>query len=720
METDNNKEILESLPVTTSIPLPDENAILPDETDDFLEILTKKKSKKKTIRNIIVLVLCIAIVGTAITLSINHFVDSSSQTETVYRESVISKGDITVGMTESSSISLTKNEITLPITAEIEEIYVKSGQMVKEGDPLFKYSSDDAQDYLDDYALEVQTASIALQNAQADQKTKLLSAKQNLEISQLESEQASESKELTLEQLKLSLSNAQSDFENAEEKLNSLDDLSDDIVNDIETLSDYYSNMIYYEELVSDSKDDVSNYQSDSSNTSEQIKALENIINSLESYGITSNSSESVNNTIINNYLTTMNTAKTTLDTEVSNNTDPVAIENAQKAYDKAKNNYDNITSLYVNYETYQNNCSYLDELNLYDAMYTSLSQNSSDDANTYTEKYEEAKEKYNDFNEDFKEKYGNSSTEDEVIDQYISSQASYTKAQLDVQQQEMDNELSTLKANQKYDSVVLEGQLAQQTYNITSLTLNQNVAKAQEDYDEITEEYEELKNLLSDDGIVRATEQGMISSISISEGDIVEIKASNSQTTTTYPTIMTVTSIKDVYVPISITEDDILDVYVGQPASVVLSAYPNEKFDAIVDSISIESARVGAATVTYTVNVKFTEENTLTMYEGMTADVTLIKASVEDVIYVQSQAVTKENEFSYVYVKDENGEPIKTQVITGFTDGKNIEIKSGIDIDDVIMTQSAVGSSSVTNMSSDFSSKFPSGASSDFANRKE
>lgn len=444
--------------------------------------------------------------------------------------------------------------------------------------------------------------------------------------------------------------------------------------------------MVYYEELVNDYKDDVSYYQVDSSDTSKKIKEIEDIIDSLSVYGITSNSSEAVNETIINNYLTTMNTAKETLDNLVAENTDTDAIENAQKAYNKAKNEYDELSSLYVSYETYQNYYSYLEELNLSLAHYTFLSENSSDNADTYQEEYEVAKEKYNDFNEEFKDKYGNSTTEDEIVDEYISAQASYTKALNDVKKQEIDNELSTLKANQTYDKTIFEGQLAQQTYDITALSLSQSVTTAQENYDEISEKYEELKTLLSEDGIVCATQKGMISSISLEEGDTVEVKTSNTQSSVTYPTIMTITSMKDVYVPISITEDDILDIYVGQPASVILSAYPDEKFDAIVDSISIESARIGAATVTYTVTVKFTQENTVTMYEGMTADVTLIQANVEDVIYVQSQAVMKENGYSYVYVKDENGEPVKKEVITGFTDGKNIEIKSGISIDDVVI----------------------------------
>ena len=91
--------------------------------------------------------------------------------------------------------------------------------------------------------------------------------------------------------------------------------------------------MVYYEELVNDYKDDVSYYQVDSSDTSKKIKEIEDIIDSLSVYGITSNSSEAVNETIINNYLTTMNTAKETLDNLVAENTDTDAIENAQKAY---------------------------------------------------------------------------------------------------------------------------------------------------------------------------------------------------------------------------------------------------------------------------------------------------------------------------------------------------------------------------------------------------
>lgn len=613
-------------------------ALVSDESnDEFLELLNKKHKSKKSIRKIIILLLCIAIILSGATYGISKAISSSKEQPVVYRELSPTYGNITIGLDESSSISLSKEAITIPVSTTIEEIYVKSGEAVNIGDPLFRYNTEEAESYLEEYKEKVDEADIALQQAQIDYQTKSLSAKQSMEKTNLQSDNAKETYDLALSQITYNLSTSQTNLDNAKTKLDNCETLTTTITDDIDTLSVYNNNMVYYESLLTIAKQNLSDSQSNLTSVEQQISSFESLIS--------------------------------------SSDTDDSTKQQAQELVDS-------LSYLQMTYEM---------NVQLY-----------GQDVSNYQEQYDNAKTTYTDFNTDFKDTYKLSTTEEDVVDDYISAKSSYEKAQLDLKQLQLNNETSSLKAQQDYDTSVLAGNNAQTSYNLTLLSLSSAVESAQSKYDDAVETYDTLKEQLSEDGIVKSTVNGIVSSISVAEGDSINVsQSSNTQTTNSNKTVLTITSINEVYVPVTITEDDILDVSVGQEATVSLSSYPDKTFDAIVDSISIESARIGAATVTYTVNIKFTEDNTLTLYDGMSADVTIIKATAKDVLYVQKQAVTTENSKSYILIKGSDGNPEKREVTTGFTDGVNIEIKSGITQDDTILLQSAVGTSSSKTSSS-------------------
>ena len=154
--------------------------------------------------------------------------------------------------------------------------------------------------------------------------------------------------------------------------------------------------------------------------------------------------------------------------------------------------------------------------------------------------------------------------------------------------------------------------------------------------------------------------------------------------------TLLMLSDISSVYVPITISEEDILNVSIGQPATVTMNAFEDRTFDAEVDTLSVTAARSGASTVSYTVNVRYKGENELNMYEGMSADITLIQRSEEDVLYVNNQAITNNNGITTVLLQ-RDGETVETKVKTGFSDGQYVEIISGLEEGDVVLAQSGV-----------------------------
>ena len=77
-----------------------------------------------------------------------------------------------------------------------------------------------------------------------------------------------------------------------------------------------------------------------------------------------------------------------------------------------------------------------------------------------------------------------------------------------------------------------------------------------------------------------------------------------------------------------------------------------------------------------------------------MTAQVTFITKETETVVYVSNRAVSRENGKSYVKKKEADGSITRQEIITGFSDGVNVEIKEGLSEGDTVLIESKVSDS--------------------------
>lgn len=82
-----------------------------------------------------------------------------------YREYTVQRGDITLGQSESSSISLDRESVTFPVSAKVEEVYVKNGSSVRKGDPLVRMNTDDIAAGLASYELQLNIVGLELEQA---------------------------------------------------------------------------------------------------------------------------------------------------------------------------------------------------------------------------------------------------------------------------------------------------------------------------------------------------------------------------------------------------------------------------------------------------------------------------------------------------------------------------------------------------------------------------
>lgn len=545
--------------------------------------------------------------------------------ETVFRRYTVTRGDVTVGTTESSSISLDREIIKYPVSTTVKEIFVKEGQSVKEGDPLMQLDADEIAAGLVTYQLQVKMAQLELEQAKLDQQTKLLKAEQEYKSAVLEGELAANNQSISITQLEKKLKDAQEDLEDALEDLHTYRDYEKNYDNDYDKVSYWASKMESYRELYTDYKD-------------QYDKALV-YADTIETY------------------------TKKIKDEEAKTNPDEDKITEWRKKIADAEAQ---LGGLYPD-EVYK----------LYQDAY---------------EKYQSAREKYTDRYADFKEDYDIEYGDDEALaDKIEELEKKIEDYALQLEQAKISQQTGTLSAEQTKALSELSAQTALAQYNLTELQLSQKVDEAQETYDQTLRQINDIEKSVSEDGIVYAPCTGMIVSINLDEGDDFDVTYDEDKDILNEVTLLTMTDISSVYVPITISEEDILNISIGQQASVTMTAFEGKTFDAEVDTISVEAARSGAATVSYTVTVRYLGENELDMYEGMSAETTLLQRQAADVLYINNQAVTNTNGIATVTVELNDGSTEQRRIKTGFSNGQFVEVLEGLEEGETVLAASGV-----------------------------
>lgn len=233
------------------------------------------------------------------------------------------------------------------------------------------------------------------------------------------------------------------------------------------------------------------------------------------------------------------------------------------------------------------------------------------------------------------------------------------------------------ITAKQTYEESRIEAKNAKALYTVALSSVNDDVDAAKETYDQTKEELEAF-NTFTKNNEVTAKYTGKLTSVGYSKGDSL-----NSSTA-----IAAYVDTDGVNITVSVAQDDVSNIKVGDNVNIYLSAYEDELFEGTVTSISSSSA--GDTTVSYPVVVTLSGDVSK-VYDGMSSEVTFVSKEVKDVTYVSNKAITTEGTKSYVTLKKADGTTKKTKVVTGFSDGHNVEIKSGLKKGDTVLIESQV-----------------------------
>lgn len=134
------------------------------------------------------------------------------------------------------------------------------------------------------------------------------------------------------------------------------------------------------------------------------------------------------------------------------------------------------------------------------------------------------------------------------------------------------------------------------------------------------------------------------------------------------------------------VDETDIGRIAVDQKTMITLDAYPNEQLPGHVIQIAYDSKTNNNVTV-YEVKVQ-PESVPSFMKSGMTAGVTFFIEKKDEALVLPAEAIKKSDRRQFVLCKnsDGKGNPERREIVTGLSDGKFVEIVSGLQENDEVL----------------------------------
>ena len=170
---------------------------------------------------------------------------------------------------------------------------------------------------------------------------------------------------------------------------------------------------------------------------------------------------------------------------------------------------------------------------------------------------------------------------------------------------------------------------------------------------------------------------------ISPIDGDVIVSKDEPGQTITSSDVVMVLSD--HLIVQAQVDETDIGKVRVGQEAIITLDAYPQIKISGIVDHIYYESLIVNNVTI-YQVDI-LPEKVPDVFRSGMSATVNITEEAKENILILPLAAIRHGKKYSYVLLNGgSGGKTEERKVELGASDEKNVEIDSGLAIDDKVL----------------------------------
>lgn len=352
---------------------------------------------------------------------------------------------------------------------------------------------------------------------------------------------------------------------------------------------------------------------------------------------------------------------ETTYDLQTAVDDAQEALESAQETLDEYQEDLDEIKADYEEAQYYLQKTTdaveYMEDQDTYWYLENEASR-------------EEAEELVDDYDDEIE------SLEEKIRDQQ------HTVDSLQIALNEAQEDYQTGVADASYQADVRKYNLehAAEIYSVATDLLDYNEKIAKEDYDDASQKLKEFDSYIVDD-TVYCEYDGVITAVSVEAGGTVKNDSS----------IVTLNNFEDVTVSVDVDDEDMKNISVGDTVNLYFSAFPDDNFSGVVSDIG-DATIDSNSNVTYEVEVAVSGDVSA-LYQGMTGEVTFITKEVKEVTYVSNRAINLDGTRSFVYAKDEEGNVVEKDIVTGFSDGNNVEVKEGLSEGDVVLIESKVKS---------------------------
>lgn len=265
----------------------------------------------------------------------------------------------------------------------------------------------------------------------------------------------------------------------------------------------------------------------------------------------------------------------------------------------------------------------------------------------------------------------------EDVEEELEEERENYTAIEADLQIARNNLTTQSIEAKQTYENAMTNYRYADKLYEIDTDGLEDDLNDAKDTLED-AEEALTVFNEVIGDGTVYSEYAGKVMSVAYAAGD----------TLTNESTIVTFSDVTNATMTVSVSQEDISSISVGNTVNIELDAYENETFGGEV--ASIETSSSNSSTVNYDVEVKFTGDISK-VYSGMTGGVTFVVKEQTDTLYISNRAVHLDGTRSWVKVLNDDGSIEEVTIETGFSNGNDVEIISGLSEGQTVLIESQV-----------------------------
>ena len=190
------------------------------------------------------------------------------------------------------------------------------------------------------------------------------------------------------------------------------------------------------------------------------------------------------------------------------------------------------------------------------------------------------------------------------------------------------------------------------------------------------------LSNANMSTTLIRSTIDGLILDIPVKVGNSVILSNSFNDGTT----IATVADMSDLIFRGKIDETEVGRIHENMPVKISVGAIPDLSLEAVLEYISPKAIEENGANL-FEVKAAINVPNDITIRSGYSANAEIVLDEVNDAITIPESSLEFSVDSVFVHILTDSTKQtfVRKQVVTGISDGVNIEIKEGLNANDKV-----------------------------------